>query len=560
MQVDGKIQIFMDIRPVACLIPYFEPQLFRQRHVRTEENVMSEQPSVHAEDDLALYPGDEAPQAQVVAEHTTRESLFSMLRLTVKLGYILHPFGRQYRIGIYPADDITTGRIEPGIAREYHPLFFRADNPHERIPFRGGYRRIGRVIIDHDDLIRLTRLFSNRVQAACEMALFVISRYDNANAWIFHYAYHCMAQPKKHLKKRDIAAAPWRWFVRYWRGSWWHKTLTVVIILAALLFGGMYGIALWYQHSQKGKPLELGVSFIADYASYLGEDPHTVYQAILNDLHVRHLRLVSYWSDIEPVQGQYDFSELDYEMQQAAVHGAKVSLAVGLRQPRWPECHAPTWIDTSKSESAWEPQLEQYMTAVINRYKDSPALASYQLENEYFNNFGACNNFDRGRLSRELTLVKKLDPNHPVIMSRSNNYIGMMLKAPLPDIVGISVYRRVWDGTVTKHYFQYPYPSWYYSFLAGGEKLLTGKDSVIHELQTEPWPPHGQDILNTSLAEQNKTFDAKRLKTTTDFAKQTGIRQAYLWGAEYWYYRMQTLHDPSVWQTAEQIYQANPKH
>jgi hypothetical protein len=344
------------------------------------------------------------------------------------------------------------------------------------------------------------------------------------------------------------------WPLRYWRGNWWHKTLSVAVLAFALCVGTMYGIALWYQHSEKDKQQTLGVTFIADYATYLGLNAHQTYQAILGDLQVKHLRLVSYWADIEPVQGQYDFSELDYEMAQAQAHHAKVTLAIGLRQPRWPECHAPSWIDTSKPESAWVPQLHTYMSVVINRYKGNSALESYQLENEFFNNFGACNNFDRTRLNNELALVRKLDPKHPVIISRSNNYIGFSMREPLPDEIGISVYRRVWDGAVTKRYFQYPYPSWYYAFLAGGEKLLTGKDSVIHELQTEPWPPHGQDILSTSLAEQNQTFDAQRLRTTTAFAKQTGIKQIDLWGAEYWYYRAQTLHDDSVWNTARQIF------
>jgi len=317
----------------------------------------------------------------------------------------------------------------------------------------------------------------------------------------------------------------------------------------------MYGIALWYQHSQKSKPQVLGVSFIADYATSLGLDAHTTYEAILNDLHVKHLRLVSYWSDIEPTQGAYNFSELDYEMAQAQIHGAKVSLAIGLRQPRWPECHAPSWVDTTKPEKAWEPQLESYMAAVIARYKHNSALESYQLENEFFNTFGECNNHDRGRLDRELAMVKKLDPSHPVIISRSDNYVGFSLKQPLPDEIGISVYRRVWNTFLVDRYFQYPFPSWYYAFLAGTQQILTGKPSVLHELQAEPWPPNGQDILHTSLAEQNKTFDASRLKSTAKFGEQTGLKQIDLWGAEYWYYRAHTLHDPSVWNTAKTIYQ-----
>jgi hypothetical protein len=194
------------------------------------------------------------------------------------------------------------------------------------------------------------------------------------------------------------------------------------------------------------------------------------------------------------------------------------------------------------------------MTAVINRYKTSSALESYQLENEFYNHFGQCQNYDRGRIQRELALVKRLDPSRPVIMSRSNNYAGLSLRSPLPDVVGISIYRHVWNSVVWHRYLTYPFPSWYYAFLAGAEQALTGKPSVVHELQAEPWPPNGQDILHTSLSEQNKTFNAATLTSTVQFARQSGIRNVDVWGAEYWYYRAVVLHDPSVWNTAKQIF------
>ncbi|TAH33866.1 hypothetical protein EYC58_00280 [Candidatus Saccharibacteria bacterium] len=355
-------------------------------------------------------------------------------------------------------------------------------------------------------------------------------------------------------KLKNSLKWPFRALRRYWRRGWWQRVVVCAVGTLAVVFGTMYGIAVWYQHTQNGKPTVVGVTFIADYARSLGLDPRETYQATLDDLGVKHLRLVSYWKNVEPTEGQYDFSELDYEIQQAEAHGANVTLAVGLRQPRWPECHAPDWVDTSKPVAEWQPQLERYMTAVINRYKASPAIESYQLENEYFNRFGECYNFDRARLDQELALVRKLDPKHPVIVSRSNNYVGFTLKKPLPDIIGISVYRRVWDGNVSKRYFQYPFPSWYYGFLAGAQQLLTGTPSVLHELQTEPWPPEGKNITDISLEEQNKTFDAERFKTTVEFGKQTGLKQMDLWGVEYWYYRMHTLHDPSVWNAAEEVF------
>ncbi|HSX07097.1 MAG TPA: beta-galactosidase [Candidatus Saccharimonadia bacterium] len=364
-----------------------------------------------------------------------------------------------------------------------------------------------------------------------------------------------MADLKNLLKKtRTVPKLLWCRLVIYWRKNWWHRIVTIAIVIGVLCGSSMYSIALWYQHEQKGKSTTLGVTFIADYATSLSLDAHKTYTAILDDLHVKHLRLVSYWSDVEPTEGNYDFSELDWEMQQAQIHGAKVSLAIGLRQPRWPECHPPTWVDTTKPVQTWQPRLEQYITAVINRYKHNPALESYQLENEYYlSAFGECNNFSRTRLSSELALVRRLDSAHQVIMSRSDNYAGFSLRQPLPDVVGISIYRHVWAGPL-HHYLTYPFPSWYYAFLAGGEQILTGKPSVIHELQTEPWPPNGQDITKTSLPEQNKTLDAKTLKSTVKFGKQTGIQNIDLWGAEYWYYRMVKLHDPSVWNAAKYIF------
>lgn len=340
------------------------------------------------------------------------------------------------------------------------------------------------------------------------------------------------------------------------KNKWLRRLVITLALSITVVLSGAYGIARWYQQSEKNKPTTLGVTYIASYASYLGLDPHETYNAILNDLGVKQLRLVSYWDEIEPSQGTYDFTELDWQMQQAEAHGAKVSLAIGLRQPRWPECHVPSWIDTKQPRATWQPPLEAYLATIVNRYKDSSALASYQLENEYYlDNFGTCTDHSQSRLISEFNVVKKLDSIHPVILSRSDNVPDWPPNEPKADLVGMSVYRRVWDGNVTKRYFTYPLPSWYYAFLAGVQKIRTGQDSILHELQTEAWPPKGQGILNTSLAEQNKSFDATRLETTVKFGKQTGLKHIDLWGAEYWYYRLVKLHDPSVWDEAKTIFQ-----
>jgi hypothetical protein len=363
-----------------------------------------------------------------------------------------------------------------------------------------------------------------------------------------------MAKPDQPHGKKLTA-----WFGRYWRKNWWHKFLTVLILTAILLISSMYAIALWYRHSQRSQPLQQGVSFIPDYAAGLGLNPQQTMDALIN-INVRQFRLTSYWSDMEQRPGHYDFSQLDWEFQKAEKAHAMVILTVGLRQPRWPECHAPSWVDINAPDSKWQPQLEAYMRTVINRYKDSPSLQSYQLENEYFlKGFGICPDatMNRQRLIDEYNLVKRIDPNHPVIIGRSNNAIGLPLGQPQPDEFSISVYKRVWDAGVTHRYLEYPYPAWYYGFLAGLQKIVTHKNMMIGELQAEAWPSRGQTIQSASLAEQNKSLDANRLQDRFQYGRDTGMRQMELWGAEYWYYRKVKLNDPSLWNVARQEFQSN---
>ncbi|MDB5164414.1 MAG: hypothetical protein JWL89_40, partial [Candidatus Saccharibacteria bacterium] len=336
---------------------------------------------------------------------------------------------------------------------------------------------------------------------------------------------------------------------KLWRGSWLRKLGIIFTLLVIVGVSGMYGIAQWYIHTSNDKPLEYGVSFIPDYAQSLGVEPKATMDGLLG-IGVKNFRLVSYWSDMEQTPGSYDFSQLDWQFQKAEAAHAKVVLTLGLRQPRWPECHIPDWASNEPVQQ-WQPQLETFMQKVVERYKNSTSLDKYQLENEYFlKGFGTCTNFDRARLVSEYNLVKKADPGHQIVVPRSNNGLGYPVGQPQPDEFSVSVYKRVWDAGWTHRYLEYPQPAWYYGFMAGWQKIVLGKDMRIGELQAEAWPPNGQQITETSLAEQNKSLDAKRLQGRFTFGKNTGMREIDLWGAEYWYYRLTVLHDPSLWNVA----------
>ena len=353
---------------------------------------------------------------------------------------------------------------------------------------------------------------------------------------------------------RKTGSALWRTLARYWRVSVWHKVLVIGVSCLVILVSVFYGVGQWYVASQRHKPYVMGVSFIPSYAQSLGLDPQQTMDALIGDVGVRNFRLVSYWNELEPSPGRYDFSSLDWQFKKAEAKQAKITLSIGLRQPRWPECHAPSWT-THEPASLWRTQLNDFMTQVVQRYRQSPALVSYQLENEaLLKSFGTCTDFNRERLVTEYNLVKSLDSRHPIIMSRSDNLPTLPLGQPRPDMFGFSIYRRVWDATYTHRYVEYPFPAWYYASLAGMQKLVTGRDSMIHELQAEPWPPNGKGMADISLAEQNKSFNAQRFKGRISFAKSTGMHDIYLWGGEYWYYRLVIEHDSSVWNVAKTTY------
>lgn len=342
-----------------------------------------------------------------------------------------------------------------------------------------------------------------------------------------------------------------------WPASIWRRAGLVLMAFILLFTAGTYGVAEWYIHRHDGEPLVLGTTFTADYAQSFGLNPQQTLQAILEPasdggLGMKQLRLVSYWDEIESQPGVYDFSQLDWEFALANKYNAKVALSIGLRQPRWPECHEPSWA-ASEPISVWEPQLYSFMKTVINRYKGNPVLSDYELENEFFLKvFGQCTNFDRSRLVSEFNLVKQTDPAHPVIISRSDNWVGIPVGKPTPDEFAISIYKRVWDATITHRYFEYPLPPWFYAALAGSEEMLSGKDMIVHELQTEPWAPNGLQLTQLSTKEMYKSMNANTLQKRIKYGEDTGMRTIDLWGAEWWYYMKVTRNDPTEWQVVQQ--------
>ena len=324
-----------------------------------------------------------------------------------------------------------------------------------------------------------------------------------------------------------------------------------VVIITAIPAFAMYGIAQWYIFTQKDIPLKIGATFIPNYAEYFGLDPQETLQATIDDLGIKRYRLVTYWKDYEPEPDQYNFEKLDWQFDMIEAAGGEISLSLGLRQPRWPECHGPEWA-MEKSVPEWTEDLKEYVGVVIDRYKDREVLVEYQLENEYFMSlFGECPDFSRDRLIDEFNFVKNRDQTRPTIITRSNNTFGWPVRDPVPDIHAISVYKRVWDKTLTKRHFEYPYPAWYYAFYGGISKLTQDRPFFIHELQAEAWLPGGKNMINTPIDELYESLSPERLRDRIKYGVDTGVRTIDLWGVEWWYHMKTKRGAPELWNTAK---------
>lgn len=297
-----------------------------------------------------------------------------------------------------------------------------------------------------------------------------------------------------------------------------------------------------------------GVTFSKLRADELNLDWRETYHALLNELGVKRLRLIAHWPMVEPKEGQYDFSALDYQLRVAESHGAHVILAIGRRLPSWPECHVPEWAKNLDSATQ-NMKLLAYMTAVVERYKNSPALHYWQVENEPFiigYAYQNCGETDATLLHEEVTLVHELDPAHPVVLTASGE-LGLWNRTwRMADIFGTTLYREVWNLDLNS-YIRYPTTPAFFRAKYRITRLIEGpKPAIISELAAEPWPV-GR-IVDTPLSIQIEHMSLAMLEDTIHFAAATPFSEQYLWGAEWWYYMKTVQQHPEYWEYAKAIF------
>jgi len=277
-------------------------------------------------------------------------------------------------------------------------------------------------------------------------------------------------------------------------------------------------------------PKKYGVSFSIKQCRNFGIDPHETLQWLL-DQGWRRFRLMSYWNEHEKHPGEYDFTELDWQIEAITKAGGVVSMCLGAKQPRWPEYHWPDWA-WSAIKPVRDEALLRYIEHVVSRYKDVAAIVSWQLENEaLLRGFGSRIEIDRARLNKEFALVRSLDPERPIMMSTSNGW-GMPLRRPFPDSVGFSCYFRLYSHGRYHTTMQRP---WLHRLRKSLIHVLIGKWVFVHELQCEPWGP--QPIWKMDIAEQHKSMSPEHIRRNIAAAQKIQAYPIDLWGAEWWYWR-----------------------
>lgn len=304
------------------------------------------------------------------------------------------------------------------------------------------------------------------------------------------------------------------------------------------------------------KNITWGVDFSQMQAENLKLNWKEAYSAIIDDLGAKNIKLHTQWDWIEGKKDDYYFDDIDWQINQAEQNDVKIIYVIGMKTGRWPECHIPTWAN-GLSEKDQQSELLKYITEVVQRYKNSKAVAYWQVENEPLFNFGQCPSWyyqNDDFLKTEVNLIKSLDSSRQIIVSDSGEQSSWFGAAKIGDIVGITMYRDVWAHITDGFGFNFnsflsPVTYWRKALLI---KKIFGRNVICIELQAEPWT--SKPFYDVPLPEQEKTMNPDLFEKNIEYAKETGLDKFYFWGVEWWYWLKVNRNQPAIWNEAKQLF------
>jgi hypothetical protein len=277
------------------------------------------------------------------------------------------------------------------------------------------------------------------------------------------------------------------------------------------------------------------------------------------------VRLHIYWETVQPEPGRLDFAGVDSLIAAIARHNAvartqtRVVLTVGARNFLYPELHEPAWAGPRRQPYLNDAQIgtayRTYFVASVNRYRASPMLYAWQVENEPLDYVGNSSTGDDqikvAQLSWEIAEVHTLDPAHKAVTTTFDgwNVAVDMMQLYTPDLLyrlggwpqghpedalvgsdalGLDLYV---DGPSTPLRFTSPglraeWKEQAVGFWAARAHSM-GKDLWLSEMQAQPWSTSPGRVTASDLVD-----------TAVDY-RQEDIQVVLLWGVDTW------LQDPA---------------
>lgn len=332
-----------------------------------------------------------------------------------------------------------------------------------------------------------------------------------------------------------------------------YKIIKILLILALFFITVPFGFFLAFRPTVQ-KDINYGITFSPKYATELGLDWRDTYIKILDDLGIENLRLVAYWDDVEPINGEYDFSTIKWQLDEAQKRGVNVILVMGRKSLRWPECFEPDWWKNMQSETEQQAELLEYIGKTTEALKSYDNIFMWQVENEPFFPFGVCAEIKKENIEEEVAVVRSIDPR-PILIQDSGEGGFWYPSYKMGDYLAISMYRKIWYdfwGAFLGRfiYFQYPLAHWTYKIKAAIFGVPYQKIYVT-ELQAEPWGPG----INSSLSEEEKAKSMSRndFLSTISYAQKAGFKNLYFWGAEWWLWEKERNNNPFYWDTVKAL-------
>jgi hypothetical protein len=340
----------------------------------------------------------------------------------------------------------------------------------------------------------------------------------------------------------------------------------------AVLFLALFAFSncVWYATRTPRDPVA-GVNFSCKHARYLGLPCEQLFEEVLDDLGVRHVRLSAYWSDIERRPGAYDFSSIDRLLDIALSRDAAVTVTIGMKAQRYPEFWLPGWLTRQadlpdlgypEDDPLLQESLLAYLTVAARHLGAHPAVEAIQVENEPFvterrNMAGWTMRHEF--VERQIAVVRAADPGRrPIIVNYSawvSRDTGWQWILDHADVLGQSVYTKRHIGLW----------SWLYVFpYRWGPLTVNLPRQVRHasernravwitELQAEPFEQRGTDIRDLG-SQEARSFSRYRLKANVDLARRSGVDRFYIWGVEWWAYLRDVRGEPELWDLGRTLF------